>query len=1071
MKKIILLLLIGLITSMLYGQNVKWIRYIMSNSNIPGNCIRDLKIDNNNNKWIIFCDNNTKIAKFDGVNWEIFDLDSIGFKDVNPQNIVIDKFNNIWFGTNHGLLEFDGKNWKEYKYKSVNWNITSMAIDKNNIIWIGTYHDGLIKFDGLNWTEYNLINLGMPYNCISTIAIDKDGNIWFADGENLIRFKNNKFTLYDTTNSGLSGDYIFTLAIDIDGDLWIGALNELIKFDGYNWVQDNGYYFGVIKIDNNGNKWIGREFGLEKFDGVKSTFFSLIDIPGFPFGYATHLEIDKEGFEWVGTDTFGDGLFKLEEGGPGPYNINSYIISGRVFDDKNKNKEKDNDENYIGGQKVMLLPDSIINISDANGRYSFAVNSGDYKIQYIKNTDWNLSTNSEVYKISVYNDSIIPDFGVYSSTTNVQTKIKILVNSDIARCGREGVYNIDYINTGNDNGDGIVKFKPDSKLTRISSFPVWDSIVNGIYYWNFKGLYPTEKRQIRFKVINPGFGSMGDTLISDGCANIKSSYTNQSHDDFYIYKSIVNCSCDPNDKSVETIGTGVENKTYFNNLLRYTIRFQNTGNDTAFDVRVLDTLSRKLDWSTFKVAASSNNVNTSINKNGIVTFMFNNILLPDSGKNYPGSCGFVTYEILPTNDSLPFEVENTAYIYFDYNQSVKTNTVITKINKVSVDLGNDLEICNGESIELKIKNSDTKLKYKWSTGDTTLSIKISPNLTTTYTVTATLGNFSDTDDIIVRVKNVVVGAGADVTICRLDTTRLTAIGGRFYRWSTGSRLQSIVVNPTSTAIYKVTITKSAGSSSTASVKVTVNYVTVDAGPDKTVCKGKNVQLQIADYSPGVKYKWNTGDSTGAVSVNPVVLKLYTVTAKQNNCSAKDYVIVRPYSIIANAGYDKTICLDKITTLTALGGASYQWTMDNGQLKMGQVISVSPAVRTTYVVTVTNNRGCTASDDVVVSVTNCKDKDIKPSSPTPLPKEREVGLRVYPNPFSDMTTIEYTMQESGHAEIGIYDMMGRKIEETVIYYKDRGVYNFELNRKNLNSGVYFVRLEIGTGIYIRKLIVE
>lgn len=139
---------------------------------------------------------------------------------------------------------------------------------------------------------------------------------------------------------------------------------------------------------------------------------------------------------------------------------------------------------------------------------------------------------------------------------------------------------------------------------------------------------------------------------------------------------IVTCSYDPNDKTVSPEGFLGDHYTLLNDSLLYTIRFQNTGNDTAFTVVLRDTLSSSLDFTTFHITGSSHDVNTIIYPNHMVEFRFENILLPDSGTDLEGSNGFVQYRIRPlTSITLPATVYNTAYIYFDYNQPVQTNTV------------------------------------------------------------------------------------------------------------------------------------------------------------------------------------------------------------------------------------------------------------------------------------------------------------------------------------------------------------------------------------------------------------
>jgi hypothetical protein len=85
-----------------------------------------------------------------------------------------------------------------------------------------------------------------------------------------------------------------------------------------------------------------------------------------------------------------------------------------------------------------------------------------------------------------------------------------------------------------------------------------------------------------------------------------------------------------------------------------------------------------LDVSTFTLLSASHNVDVSIMLNRDVNFIFDNIFLPDSIVNEPASHGYVLYRIkgISTNPD-PTSVTNTAYIYFDLNSPVQTNTTLT----------------------------------------------------------------------------------------------------------------------------------------------------------------------------------------------------------------------------------------------------------------------------------------------------------------------------------------------------------------------------------------------------------
>ena len=97
-------------------------------------------------------------------------------------------------------------------------------------------------------------------------------------------------------------------------------------------------------------------------------------------------------------------------------------------------------------------------------------------------------------------------------------------------------------------------------------------------------------------------------------------------------------------------------------------------------------------------------------------------------------------------------------------------------------------------------------QYTWSNGATTQSINVSPAETTTYEVTVSDGNTSDTDQVTVTVNSVTANAGQDVTIDQGDEITLTAIGGDTYLWNNGETAPSITVNPNTTTTYSVTVT-------------------------------------------------------------------------------------------------------------------------------------------------------------------------------------------------------------------------------------------------------------------------
>ena len=141
-------------------------------------------------------------------------------------------------------------------------------------------------------------------------------------------------------------------------------------------------------------------------------------------------------------------------------------------------------------------------------------------------------------------------------------------------------------------------------------------------------------------------------------------------------------SYDPNDKHGYPIGYGAAHYVCPGTEIEYMIRFQNTGTDTAFTVRIIDTLSAWLDPASIKFGASSHPYRYDLCGEGIVHLIFDNILLPDSNVNEAASHGFAKFKITPRADAmLESDIENSAAIYFDYNDPVITNTTTHRLGE------------------------------------------------------------------------------------------------------------------------------------------------------------------------------------------------------------------------------------------------------------------------------------------------------------------------------------------------------------------------------------------------------
>ena len=145
-------------------------------------------------------------------------------------------------------------------------------------------------------------------------------------------------------------------------------------------------------------------------------------------------------------------------------------------------------------------------------------------------------------------------------------------------------------------------------------------------------------------------------------------------------------SYDPNDKKAFPYGVGNQHFISNSDPLNYKIRFQNTGNDTAFYVSIRDTLSEHLKVSSVISGASSHPYEFEVFGQGVLEWRFKDILLPDSNVNEPKSHGFVEFTVnLKPNLPNGTVIENDAAIYFDFNAPVITNSTYHTVGKLGKD--------------------------------------------------------------------------------------------------------------------------------------------------------------------------------------------------------------------------------------------------------------------------------------------------------------------------------------------------------------------------------------------------
>ncbi|RYD99306.1 MAG: T9SS type A sorting domain-containing protein [Sphingobacteriales bacterium] len=224
--------------------------------------------------------------------------------------------------------------------------------------------------------------------------------------------------------------------------------------------------------------------------------------------------------------------------------------------------------------------------------------------------------------------------------------------------------------------NGVVTLNLSPKYSFVSANITPASVSGNTITWNVNNISNTSADQIYVNLNAVGTPALGDTVMNTVSIAPVTGDVNPSNNTYPMVDSI-RASFDPNEKHVYPIGDIAQGE-----LLTYTIHFENLGNDTAFNIHILDTLSAHVDPATFKVITGSHPVSAQMIANGAMNtlrFDFANILLADASAPNENK-GFVTYQInAKTGLAAGTEIDNTAHIYFDINPAVVTNTAKNRI--------------------------------------------------------------------------------------------------------------------------------------------------------------------------------------------------------------------------------------------------------------------------------------------------------------------------------------------------------------------------------------------------------
>jgi uncharacterized repeat protein (TIGR01451 family) len=603
-------------------------------------------------------------------------------------------------------------------------------ISINKIFWLGEniflqseWQDDAWSNDlGQTWvvgyipesiTFFNGRYYGVSWS-VGLVSSDDFGQSWQpASGPNVPSIR----TLYATD------DKLFALT-------YSAGRNQIYSTsDGINWTCSSD---GLPQIDiidpneyyNQGSIW--RKGSRYYLHDQSIGFFTSLD------SCKTWLPVERNVYEIMhSTDTtfykagFGGGVLKT--GLPQNYGA---LSTGYVFSDVNNNGLWDPTELALPNLKVFIKEPGAwypywFTYSESDG--SYAIGSSPGSIDTIR-----------VSVPSGYVENINPPEYVVTNSGN-DRNFGVQFKPDITDVSIAGYFTghprpgfplnttIVYKNEGTVAASGVISVKLDPRYQFISADPPPTAFIGvDSLIWDFNPMPLFDQQRIHINGKVDSTTLLGSVFRLSGHIEPSVSDYMPANNDFIRADTVVG-SYDPNEKAVEPARGLTPTEIAEGKELIYTVYFQNTGTFQADRVRITDLLDSALNASTLRLVASSHPVSLfRLLPGNLLEIIFNDIALPDSNQNEPASHGFVSFAIqrkTPFNQA--YEIQNWAAIYFDFNEPIITNTVITPVVLPSV----------------------STLEPNWETVERP-GLLISPNPTANDIRIETLGSLSGPGDII-----------------------------------------------------------------------------------------------------------------------------------------------------------------------------------------------------------------------------------------------------------------------------------------------------------------------------------
>ena len=471
-------------------------------------------------------------------------------------------------------------------------------------------------------------------------------------------------------------------------------------------------------------------------------------------------------------------------------------------------------------------------------------------------------------------------------------------------------------------------------------------------------------------------------------------------------------------------------------------------------------------WFTYGYMPKTVTPNAFITANGPIAFCQGGSvqLTANTGLTYKWTPGNQTTQTITVSNpgSYKVKVKNT-----DGNTYTSAPTVVAYTTTATAPLittSGSINFCIGGNITL---TSSQASSYLWTNGATTRSITVGN--AGQYKVTTGNGSCSAISPVVnvtVSIPQIpTVNASGSLTLCQGKTVTLISSSAGGYLWSNGATTRSIVVS--TDGDYTVRGYSGSNCYETSSIN-TVNVMQAPPRPVITTNGSTTLTPSHADVtllsSYGTSYNWSNGNTTRQILVDEAGSYRVSITGS-NGCSATSYpTLIKTPNCIPPPAPSITIQGSPLIVngtgveLTSNTGNGYRWS--NGETT--QSITVSQPGN--YTVAVFNGPNC-FSTSLPVNITSQNYSGARLASEISTESSGE-QFRIYPNPASNIITIEFNAGQSSNEIFNVYDLSSRVVKRDNLSV-ETGNNKLTIDISELPSGIYFA----GMREQLMKLVIQ